>query len=842
MFSFRIQKVFHDINYHSLLSHTLDFVYLCRIIDLLMMPNSKLTTNPIDASELSFDDFKTIVVNDYKIAFESRQASLLGRKEVLTGKAKFGIFGDGKELPQIAMAKAFKNGDWRSGYYRDQTFAFAAGICTIKEFFAQLYANPSVEADPASAGRQMNCHFATRSINEDGSWKDLTEMKNCSSDIAPTGGQMARLVGLAYASKLYRQNPELEYLKNFSVNGNEVAFGTIGNASTSEGVFFEAINAAGVLQVPMAMSVWDDGYGISVPAKYQTTKEDISEILKGFQRDENAAGYEIFKVKGWDYPALCETYQRAIDVCRDEHVPVLIHVTEVTQPQGHSTSGSHERYKDKARLEWEKEFDCIVQMRKWMLESAIITEEEIVELENTAKKMVRETQKEAWNEFLGSIKAEKDQVIELISGMANGDPAIIKISSQLANTPDAQRREVISSARKALRLTVKDSSTARQNLLTWYDAQIGLNEDRYNSKLFTEGVDSPFLVNELKPVFNEESKMVDGRELLNACFDSNFARDQRLVAFGEDLGAIGDVNQGFAGLQAKYGDLRITDTGIREMTIVGQGIGLAMRGLRPIAEIQYLDYLLFALNVLSDDLASLSYRTKAGQKAPVIVRTRGHRLEGVWHSGSPMGMILGSLRGLHICVPRNMTQAAGMYNTLFRSDEPALVIECLNGYRLKEKLPENVGEYTVPLGKAEVIKEGTDITVVSYGSTLRIVEEAAEELAQLGISIEIVDPQTLLPFDTDQICAQSLAKTNKLLVVDEDVPGGGTAFLLQQILEEQKGYYHLDGQPKTLSAKAHRPPYGSDGDYFSKPSVDDVIETIYSMMNESNPGKFPAIF
>lgn len=807
-----------------------------------MMPNNKLTTNPIDTSELSFDDFKTIVVNDYKIAFESRQASLLGRKEVLTGKAKFGIFGDGKELPQIAMAKAFKNGDWRSGYYRDQTFAFAAGICTIKEFFAQLYANPSVEADPASAGRQMNCHFATRSINEDGSWKDLTEMKNCSSDIAPTGGQMARLVGLAYASKLYRQNPELEYLKNFSVQGNEVAFGTIGNASTSEGVFFEAINAAGVLQVPMAMSVWDDGYGISVPAKYQTTKEDISEILKGFQRDENAAGYEIFKVRGWDYPALCETYQRAIDICRDEHVPVLIHVTEVTQPQGHSTSGSHERYKDKARLEWEKEYDCITQMRKWMLESAIISEEEIVELESTARKFIREVQKEAWNEFLAAIKIEKDEVITLINGMANGDPALIKITNLLANTPDAQRREVISSARKALRLTVKDTSTARGSLLNWYNEQIGLNEDRYNSKLFTDGTESPFLVNELKPLFNEESKMVDGRELLNACFDSNFARDQRLVAFGEDLGAIGDVNQGFAGLQAKYGDLRITDTGIREMTIVGQGIGLAMRGLRPIAEIQYLDYLLFALNVLSDDLASLSYRTKAGQKAPVIIRTRGHRLEGVWHSGSPIGMILGSLRGLHICVPRNMTQAAGIYNTLFRSDEPALVIECLNGYRLKEKLPENVGEYTVPLGKAEVIKEGTDITVVSYGSTLRIVEEAADELAQMGISIEIVDPQTLLPFDTDRICAQSLTKTNKLLVVDEDVPGGGTAFLLQQILEVQKGYYHLDGQPKTLSAKAHRPPYGSDGDYFSKPSVDDIIEAVYSMMNESNPGKYPAIF
>lgn len=807
-----------------------------------MTPNIKLTTNPIDASELSFEDFKIIVIKDYKIAVESRQASLLGRKEVLTGKAKFGIFGDGKELPQIAMAKAFKNGDWRSGYYRDQTFAFAAGICTIKEFFAQLYANPSVEADPASAGRQMNCHFATRSIDEDGNWKDLTDMKNCSSDIAPTGGQMARLVGLAYASKLYRQNPELEYLKNFSVHGNEVAFGTIGNASTSEGVFFEAINAAGVLQIPMAMSVWDDGYGISVPAKYQTTKEDISEILKGFQRDEKGNGYEIYKVRGWDYPALCETYQRAIDVCRDEHVPVLIHVTEVTQPQGHSTSGSHERYKDKDRLDWEKEYDCILQMRKWMIESAIATEEELLELEGTAKKMVRDTQKEAWNEFLASIKTEKDQVVQLINNTANGNPVLVKIASQLAATPDALRKEVISSVRKALRLSLNNPSAQRTEMLNWYNQQTALNEDRYNSKLFTDGKESPFLVDIHDAQYADQSKMVDGRELLNACFDANFARDQRLVAFGEDLGAIGDVNQGFAGLQAKYGDLRITDTGIREMTIVGQGIGLAMRGLRPIAEIQYLDYLLFALNVLSDDLASLSYRTKAGQKAPVIIRTRGHRLEGVWHSGSPIGMILGSLRGLHLCVPRNMTQAAGMYNTLFRSDEPALVIECLNGYRLKEKLPENVGEYTIPLGKAEIVKQGTDITVVSYGSTLRVVEEAAEELAQFGISVEIIDPQTLLPFDTDHLCAESLSKTNKLLVVDEDVPGGGTAYLLQEILEVQKGYYHLDGQPRTLSAKAHRPPYGSDGDYFSKPSVDDVVETIYKMMNESNPGQYPAIF
>ncbi|MEE1943751.1 thiamine pyrophosphate-dependent enzyme [Pedobacter sp. KR3-3] len=799
-------------------------------------------TNQIDASELSFDDFKTIVINDYRIAVESRQASLLGRKEVLTGKAKFGIFGDGKEVPQLAMAKAFKNGDWRSGYYRDQTFAFATGIATLKEFFAQLYANPSVEADPSSAGRQMNCHFATRSLNEDGSWKDLTQVKNCSSDIAPTGGQMARLVGLAYASKLFRQNPELDYLKNFSVNGNEVAFGTIGNASTSEGVFFEAINAAGVLQVPMAISVWDDAYGISVPAKYQTTKEDISEILKGFQREEGTNGYEIFKVKGWDYPALCETYQKAIEVCRTEHVPVLIHVTEVTQPQGHSTSGSHERYKDKDRLAWEKEYDCIVQMRNWMIESAIATDEELIQLEDEAKKHVREVQKEAWNEFLESIKEEQAQVINMINAFANGNPMLTKIASQLASTPDALRREVMNAARKAIRQSVHEPSSARDILVKWYQEQAGVNEEKYSSKLFTDGKESPFAVEVVEAIYTENSKMIDGREVLNACFDSNFARDPRLVAFGEDLGNIGDVNQGFAGLQAKYGELRVTDTGIREMTIAGQGIGLAMRGLRPIAEIQYLDYLLFALNVLSDDLASLSYRTKAGQKAPVIVRTRGHRLEGVWHSGSPMAMILGSLRGMHICVPRNMTQAAGMYNTLFRSDEPALVIECLNGYRLKEKLPENVGSFTVPLGKAEILREGTDLTVVTYGSTLRIVEEAAEELEQLGISIEIIDPQTLLPFDTDQVCAKSLQKTNKLLVIDEDVPGGATAFIMQQVLEEQKGYYWLDAQPKTLTAKAHRPPYGSDGDYFSKPSTDDVMEAIYDIMHESNPEKFPKLF
>ncbi len=804
--------------------------------------DSNLTTNQIDASELSFDDFKVIVINDYKIAVESRQASILGRREVLTGKAKFGIFGDGKEVPQIAMAKAFQKGDWRSGYYRDQTFAFATGISTIKEFFAQLYANPSVEADPSSAGRQMNCHFATRSLNDDGSWKDLTEIKNCSADIAPTGGQMPRLVGLAYASKLFRENKSLDYLTNFSVNGNEVAFGTIGNASTSEGVFFEAINAAGVLQIPMAISIWDDAYGISVPAKYQTTKEDISEVLKGFQREEGTNGYEIFKVRGWDYPALCETYQQAIAVCRAEHVPVMIHVTEVTQPQGHSTSGSHERYKLKDRLQWEKEYDCIVQMRKWMIESAIATDEELTQLEEEAKKLVRDTQKEAWNEFLATIKQEQSQAINLINAMGEGDPVLIKIAAQLASTPDALRREVMSSVRKAIRLSAKSPSTARTELLNWYKEKGEIYEEKYSAKLFTDGKESPFLVDEIAPVYHEDSRMLDGRELLNACFDSNFERDQRLLAFGEDLGNIGDVNQGFAGLQQKFGELRVTDTGIREATIIGQGIGLAMRGLKPIAEIQYLDYLLYALNVLSDDLASLSYRTKAGQKAPVIVRTRGHRLEGVWHSGSPMGMILGSLRGMHICVPRNMTQAAGMYNTLFRSDEPALVIECLNGYRLKEMLPDNVGDFTVPLGKAEVVKQGSDITVVTYGSTLRIVEEAAEELEEMGISIEIIDPQTLLPFDNDQLCRKSLEKTNKLIVIDEDVPGGGSAFILQQILEIQQGYYLLDAQPKTLTAKAHRPPYGSDGDYFSKPSVDDVMEAVYAMMHESNPERFPTLF
>ena len=810
------------------------------------MPETVINTGITStAAELSFDDFKQIVIRDYRVGFESRQASIIGRREVLTGKAKFGIFGDGKEVAQLAMAKAFKKGDWRAGYYRDQTFMFATGMSNLKEFFAQLYANPDIEKDPASAGRQMNCHYATRYVDADGNWTNQAETMNCAADISTTGGHMPRLLGLAYASKLYRQNKELEYLKNFSVNGNEVAFGTIGNGSTSEGLFFETFNAAGVLQVPMAISIWDDAYAISVPARLQTTKENISEILKGFQRDDKGNGYEIFKVRGWDYVALCETYERAIKVCREEHVPVMIHVIEMTQPQGHSTSGSHERYKSKDRLAWEEEHDCLLQMRKWMIESAIITAEDMETLEADAKKHVRNCQREAWSELEDEIKTEMAQAVELIDRIAQQSAQrddLLGLMSSLQTCVDPGRRDTIACVRKVLRLTVKEKSDARQNLLNWLAAETEKNVERFNSKLFTDTPKSPLYVPVVAPQYADDAKLMDGREVLNACFDANFERDKAIVAFGEDVGAIGDVNQGFAGLQSKYTDLRITDTGIREATIIGQGMGLAMRGLRPIAEIQYLDYLLYSITVLSDDLASLSYRTRGGQRAPLIVRTRGHRLEGIWHSGSPLGFILNALRGMHICVPRDMTQAAGMYNTLLRGDEPALVIECLNGYRLKEKLPANVGEFTVPLGKAEILKQGNDVTVVTYGSTLRIVMEAAEELEKMGINIEVVDPQTLYPFDTDNVCGKSLQKTNKLLVIDEDLPGGGSAFILQKIIEAQNGYYSLDAQPKTLCGAEHRPPYGSDGDYFSKPSHDDVIEAVYKMMNEANPGKYPAIY
>ncbi|MFS2187169.1 thiamine pyrophosphate-dependent enzyme [Mucilaginibacter sp. Mucisp84] len=803
-------------------------------------------TSKFNTAELSFDDFKKIVIDDYRIGYESRQASLIGRREVLTGKAKFGIFGDGKEVAQLAMAKAFRAGDWRAGYYRDQTFMFATGMSNMKEFFAQLYANPDIEKDPASGGRQMNCHYATRFVNTDGSWVNQAETMNSSSDISTTAGQIPRLLGLAYASKLYRQNKELDYLKQFSVNGNEVAFGSVGNGATSEGSFFETFNAGGVLQVPMAISIWDDAYAISVPANLQTTKEDISEILKGFQRENGSNGYEIFKVRGWDYIALCETYERAINICREEHVPVLIHVTEMTQPQGHSTSGSHERYKSRERLTWEDEHDCLLKMREWMITSAISTEIELEELEAEAKRYVRECQREAANELAVVIKSEIEEAAALIDAFAETVPGkkevISALSAGLRSSIDAGRREIFSAIRKTLRLTTTENNVERQLLTEWLKVEKAKNTERYNSKLFTGTPESPLYVPVVPAVYSDDAKLMDGREVLNAAFDANFARDKSIVAFGEDLGAIGDVNQGFAGLQAKYGEIRITDTGIRETSIIGQGMGLAMRGLRPIAEIQYLDYLIYAITIISDDIASLSYRTMGGQKAPLIIRTRGHRLEGIWHSGSPMSVILGSMRGFHICVPRNMTQAAGMYNTLLRGDEPALVIECLNGYRLKEKLPANVGEFTVPLGKAEVLREGSDITVVSYGSTLRIVQEASEELAAMGINIEIIDPQTLYPFDTEGVCGVSLKKTSKLLVVDEDLPGAGSAYILQKIMESQNGYYALDAQPKTLTAKEHRPPYGSDGDYFSKPSVDDVVEIIYAMMNEANPSKYPAIY
>jgi pyruvate/2-oxoglutarate/acetoin dehydrogenase E1 component/TPP-dependent pyruvate/acetoin dehydrogenase alpha subunit len=745
----------------------------------------------------------------------------------------------------LAMAKVFKKGDWRAGYYRDQTFMFSTGMSNLSEFFSQLYAYPDVDKEPASAGRQMNCHYATRFVNPDGSWTNQLESMNCSADISTTGGHMPRLLGLAYASKLYRQNRELDYLQKFSLTGNEVAFGTIGNGSTSEGLFFEAFNAAGVLQVPMAISVWDDEYAISVPAKLQTTKEDISEVLKGFQREAGTNGYEIFKVRGWDYVALCETYERAIAVCRKEHVPVLIHVVEMTQPQGHSTSGSHERYKTKDRLAWEDEHDCLLQMRKWMLASAVATEAEMDELETTAKKYVRDVQRRVWNELGGEIMAELNEAARLIDKLIEHLPASEELTSvvdELRGVVDPARRDVLSAVRKVLRLTVKDNSLQRQQLLNWLNDENVKNHDRFNSKLFSQTPYSPLNVAHVPVRYNDDAKQIDGREVLNACFEANFEKDKRIVAFGEDVGSIGDVNQGFAGLQNKFGELRITDTGIREATIIGQGMGLAMRGLKPIAEIQYIDYLLYSINVLSDDLASLSYRTYGGQKAPLIVRTRGHRLEGIWHSGSPLGLILNSMRGLHICVPRDMTQAAGMYNVLLKGDEPALVIECLNGYRLKERLPANVGEFTVPLGKAEVLRSGSAITIVSYGSTLRIVMEAAKELEKMGIDVEVIDPQTLYPFDTENLCGASLKKTSKLLIVDEDLPGAASAYILQRVLEAQNGYYSLDAQPRTLTAKEHRPPYGSDGDYYTKPSVDDVVEAVYAMMHESDPHQYPSIY
>ncbi|WP_066831921.1 alpha-ketoacid dehydrogenase subunit alpha/beta [Rufibacter ruber] len=790
---------------------------------------------------------KEEMLQDYRIACESRQASLTGRKEVFMGKAKFGIFGDGKEVAQLAMAKFFRNGDFRSGYYRDQTFMLAIGELTVQQFFAQLYAHTDVEQEPSTAGRSMTGHFGTRLLDDEGKWKPQTSAKNSSADISPTGAQMPRLLGLAYASKLYRQNPELHQFKDFSIDGNEIAFGTIGNASTSEGVFFETINAGGVLQVPMLVSVWDDGYGISVPAKYQTTKESISEILAGFQRNApGEQGYEIFKVKGWDYYSLCEVYQQATQVCREQHVPVLIHVEEMTQPQGHSTSGSHERYKTKERLAWEEEYDCIKQMRRWLIENQYATHEELNQIEAEAKEAVRIARANAWSSFNAGIQEDHSQCLVLLEKLAESlnenASEILSIREELNKTLNPLRSDAIRAARRALRFVRREKSAAKRDLLKWLETVQGENAERYNSYLYSQSDESALLVEEVKPQYLEDSPLVDGREVLQACFDAALAREPRLFAIGEDVGKIGDVNQAFAGLQEKYGELRVTDAGIRECTIVGQGIGAALRGLKPIAEIQYLDYLLYAIQILSDDLASLQYRTKGGQKAPVIVRTRGHRLEGVWHSGSPMGMILHSLRGMHVLVPRNMTQAAGFYNTLLQADEPALVVECLNGYRLKEKLPANVGEFTVPLGMPEILRKGTDITIVTYGSMCRIVLDAAEQLQAVGISAEVIDVQTLLPFDLEHLISDSIRKTNRVLFTDEDVSGGTTGFMMQKVIDEQEAWRWLDAKPTALSAHDHRPSYSTDGDYFSKPNAEDVFEVVYGIMSEADPENFPSIY
>jgi 2-oxoisovalerate dehydrogenase E1 component len=785
------------------------------------------------------------ILSDYRLAVESREASILGRKEVFMGKAKFGIFGDGKELAQLAMAKVFRKGDFRSGYYRDQTFMFAIGELTVQQYFAQLYAHTDVEADPASAGRLMTGHYATRMIDNQGNFKNLSESKNSSADISPTAGQMPRLLGLAYASKLFRNNPALSSYANLSTNGNEVAFGTIGNASTSEGMFFEALNAAGVLQVPMLMSVWDDAYGISVPAEYHTTKGSISKALAGLQRTENEKGIEILVCKGWDYLELIETYQKAERICREEHVPVLLHVIEMTQPQGHSTSGSHERYKSKERLTWEAAHDCIRKMRQWILDEVLILPEEIEQIEKEAKQAAKQAKDKAWKAFTDDIKKDQQIVTKLLTQAereSRNSAVLEEIRLDLVKAINPTRLETMRGARKAIRVLRDENLEARTALIEWIKNADADNHKRYSSHLHSESEESALKVKLVAPVYNDNPTVVDGREILQQCFDAALSRDPRVLAFGEDVGKIGDVNQGFAGLQQKHGELRVTDTSIRECTIVGQGIGLAMRGLKPIAEIQYLDYFIYALQTLSDDLASLHYRTKGGQKAPLVVRTRGHRLEGVWHAGSPIGMILHSLRGIYLLVPRNMTQAAGFYNTMLRSDDPAVIIECLNGYRLKEKLPENIGEFTVPLGVPEIIREGTDVTIVTYGSMCRVILEAAEELQQAGISAEVIDVQTLLPFDIHHVIVESIKKTNRVVFADEDVPGGATSYMMQQVLESQNAYLYLDAQPITITGKEHRPAYASDGDYFTKPNPENIFEKVYEMMRESNPDKFPPLY
>ena len=780
--------------------------------------------------------FREALLSDYKLMCVSRETSILGRKEVLTGKAKFGIFGDGKEMAQVALAKVVRAGDWRSGYYRDQTFMMARGLLNVQQYFSALYAHADVAADPTSGGRQMGGHFATRTLNEDGSWKNLMADFNSSADISPTGGQMPRLVGLAQASKVFRALPELAAnMATFTDGGNEIAVGTIGDASTSEGLFWEAMNAACVLEVPMLMSVWDDGYGISVPKKYQTVKESISTALSGFQREEASNGLVIYRVKGWDYPNLVATYEDAVQRCREEHVPVLVHVEEVTQPQGHSTSGSHERYKTEERLAWAAEYDCIRQMAEFLVKEGAATQEELDAIRKEAKKGVRAEQKEAWVSFRAALDEERMSAADLMA------PLDVSRAEALRGNGDAGRAEVAQAVRRTLADTAGNDTPQREALGRWLEAFDRDNDKRYSSTLYSDESDSALRVEPIAATYDAQPEQLDGRQILQRNFEAMFSRDPRVLTFGEDTGGIGGVNQVMEGMQEKFGEVRVSDTGIRECTILGQGIGMAMRGLRPIAEIQYLDYLYYALQIMRDDLASVRYRTAGGQKAPLIVRTRGHRLEGIWHSGSPMGAIIHSIRGMHVCVPRNMTQAAGMYNTLLEAEEPALVVECLNGYRKKEPLPNNIGEFRVPLGVTDTLREGDDLTMLSYGSTLHLAQEACERLAEWGIEVELMDAQTLLPFDLESAVAKSVEKTNRLLIVDEDVSGGASAYLLDEVLNRQGAWRFLDGQAKTLAAKPHLPAYGSDGDYFSKPSVDEIVETAYNVLREVDPSSYPSL-
>ena len=796
-----------------------------------------------NTEKISFDTFKNSVLEDYKIACLSREASLMGRKEVLTGKAKFGIFGDGKELAQIALAKNFKNGDFRSGYYRDQTWMLASEITNLEQYFAQLYAIPDVKEEPASAGRQMNGHFASRSLDEKGQWKNLTTQKNSASDTSPTASQMVRAVGLAQASKMYRNNPELKNYPQFSNNGDEVVFTSIGDASTSEGVFWEAVNAIGVMKVPAAISIWDDGYGISVPRKYQTTKGSISESLSGMRLNENNEGFDIYVVRGWDYASLCETYEKGIKKIRETHIPAIFHIVEVTQPQGHSTSGSHERYKSAERLAWEKEYDCIQQMKLWILSNNIANQEQLQEIERTAKDEVNEAKKSAWKKYSEPIKNEIKTTSELLQNLYNETniEIINEAIKELNSTLDPYRRDIMKAIHKSLRACIGLEIPAKKALNEYLENQYLLNKDRYNSYLYSHSSQNALSIEEIPAIYSNEPNSLNGFEIINKCFDNLFTKYDNVVAFGEDVGKIGDVNQGFAGLQEKFGKHRIFDVGIREATIMGQAIGLAMRGIRPIAEIQYLDYLIYGLQPLVDDLTTLQYRTKGGQKAPCIIRTRGHRLEGIWHTGSPMGMMLHSLRGMYVLTPRNMTQAAGFYNMLMKSDEPAIVVECLNGYRLKENMPENLNEFSLALGKIEILEEGTDITMISYGSTLRVCQEAIEFLKEHNISVELVDVQSLIPFDISHDCMKSLKKTNRLIIVDEDVEGGASSYILQKVLEEQNGYQYLDCKPLTITAKDHRSAYGSDGDYFSKPNSEEIFNKVYQLMHEAEPGYYPSI-